>query len=141
MGGETLASGRPGILRRLAEGAWHVPAGFVFLFRHPRLLLLAFVPMLLAVVFLIGGLLLGVGMGPEVNARLAPPPEQVLPGLVLLASLLLWMGTVGACVALGFAIAVVLAAPVLDLLSRRVEARVRGQAEEEQRGMGFAVAQ
>jgi CysZ protein len=141
MGGETLASGRPGVLRRLAEGAWHVPAGFAFLFRNPRLLVLAFVPMVLAVVFLIGGLLLGIVIGPEVNARLAPPPEQVLPGLVLLASLLLWIGTVGACVALGFGVALVLAAPVLDVLSRRVEARVRGQAPEEERGMSFAIAQ
>jgi uncharacterized protein involved in cysteine biosynthesis len=141
MAAETLATPRPGVVRRLAEGAWHVPAGFAFLLRNPRLLALAFLPMVLAVVFLIGGLLLGIMLGPEVNARLAPPPERVLPGLVLLASLLLWMGTVGACVALGFAIAIVLAAPVLDLLARRVEARVRGQADEEQRGMRFAVAQ
>jgi uncharacterized protein involved in cysteine biosynthesis len=141
MTGEALASDRPGFLRRLAEGAWHVPAGFAFLFRHPRLLGLAFLPIVLAAVFLVGGLLLGILLGPEVNARLAPSPEQVLPGLVLIASLLLWIGTIGACVALGFAIALVLAAPALDLLSRRVEARVRGHAEEEQTGMGFAVAQ
>ena len=34
----------PGPLRRLAAGAWHVPAGFAFLFRNPRLLPLAILP-------------------------------------------------------------------------------------------------
>lgn len=134
-------SGRPGLLRRAAAGAWHVPAGFAFLFRNPPLLSLALVPALLAVVFLVGGLVLGIVLGPLVDARFAPSPGRMSPGLALLASLLLWAGTIGASVALGFAVALLLAAPVLDLLSRRVEARVRGRADEEDKGLRFAVSQ
>ena len=48
----------PGSLRRLAAGAWHVPAGFAFLFRHRRLLPLAILPVFLVVVFLIAGMVL-----------------------------------------------------------------------------------
>jgi CysZ protein len=140
MPGEALP-GRPGVLRRAAEGAWHVPAGFVFLFRNPRLLPLALVPALLAVFGILGGLVLGILLGPEVNARFAPSRDQMLPGLVLLATLLLWIGTLGASVTLGFAMALVLAAPVLELLSRRVEARVRGRADEADKGLRFAVAE
>jgi len=136
---------RPGFLRRAAEGAWYVPAGFAFLFRHPRLLSLALVPALLAVVGLIGGLVLGVLLGPWVDARFAPSPDRTSPGLVLLVSflvsLLLWAGTIGASVTLGFAVALLLAAPVLDLLSQRVEARVHGRLEEEDKGLRFAVSQ
>jgi CysZ protein len=141
MTGEALASDRPGFLRRLAEGAWHVPAGFAFLFRNPRLLSLALLPALLAGVFLLGGLVLGVVLGPEVNARFAPSPDRLPPWLGVLASLLLWIGTIGASVALGFAVALVLSAPILELLSRRVEARVRGRADEQDKGLSFAVAE
>jgi uncharacterized protein involved in cysteine biosynthesis len=140
MRGEALPR-RPGVLRRAAAGAWHVPAGFVFLFRNPRLLPLALVPALLAVVGIVGGLVLGVLLGPEVTARLAPSDDTVAPWLGLVASALLWGGAIGASVTLGFAVALVLAAPVLELLSRRVEARVRGRADEEDKGMRFAVAQ
>jgi len=132
---------RPGFLRRAAEGAWYVPAGFAFLFRHPRLLSLALVPALLAVVGLIGGLVLGVLLGPWVDARFAPSPDRTSPGMELLVSLLLWAATIGASVALGFAVALLLSAPVLDLLSQRVEARVHGRLEEEDKGLRFAVSQ
>src|SRR3989454_7275050 len=67
----------PGSLRRLAAGAWHVPAGFTFLFRHRRLLPLAILPVLLVVVFLIAGMVLGAFVGPAVESRLAPPPGTV----------------------------------------------------------------
>ena len=137
MRGEAL----PGTLRRAAAGAWHVPAGFVFLLRNPRLLSLALVPALLAVFGIMGGFLLGILLGPEVGARFAPSNDQVAPWLGLLVSLLLWAATIGASVALGFAVALVLAAPILEYLSRRVEARVRGRADEEDKGLQFAVAQ
>ncbi len=132
---------RPGFLRRAAEGAWHVPAGFAFLFRHPSLLSLALVPLLLAVVGLVGGLVIGFLLGPTVDARFAPSPERTSPWLVLLVSMLLWVGTIGASITLGFAFALLLSAPALELLSRRVEARVRGRADEEDKGLGFAVSQ
>jgi CysZ protein len=131
----------PGSLRRLAAGAWHVPAGFAFLFRHPRLLGLAVLPVLLVVVFLIAGMVLGAFVGPTVEARMAPPVGTVPPWLGFLVSLLLWTGTVGAGMVLGLGVALVLAAPVLDQLSRRVEALVRGRTLEHARGLRFEMAQ
>src|SRR5438046_4190088 len=50
---------RPGIFRRAAAGAWHVPAGFVFLARTPPLWPLAILPAVLAVACVVGGLFLG----------------------------------------------------------------------------------
>lgn len=133
------AAPRPGLLRRLAAGAWHVPAGFAFLFRHGRLLPLAILPVLLVVVFLVAGLVLGAFVGPSVEARLAPPPGTVAPWLAFLVGLLLWTGTLGAGMVLGVGVALALASPVLDQLSRRVEAQVRGRALEHARGLRFEV--
>ena len=131
----------PGSLRRLAAGAWHVPAGFTFLFRHRRLLPLAVLPVFLVVVFLLAGMVLGAFVGPAVEACLAPPPGRVAPWLAFLFSLLLWTGTVGAGMVLGLGIALVLASPVLDQLSRRAEAQVRGRALEHARGLRFEMVQ
>lgn len=127
----------PGSLRRLAAGAWHVPAGFGFLFRHPRLLPLAVLPVLLMIVFLFGGLVMGAFLGPSVEARLAPEPGRVAPWLGFLLTILLWVGTLGAGMVLGVGIAFVLASPVLDQLSRRVEALVRGRTLDHARGLRF----
>jgi uncharacterized protein involved in cysteine biosynthesis len=129
----------PGVLRRAAAGAWHVPAGFGFLFRHPRLLPLAALPALLALILLIGGLVLGVYLGPTVESRLAPAIGRVPPWLDVLISVLLWTGTLGAGMVAGLAVALVLAAPILDQISRRVEAIVRGRTLEHGRGMRFEV--
>jgi CysZ protein len=56
-----------------------------------------------------------------------------------MASLLLWTAALGAGMVLGVGLALVLAAPLLDLLSRRVEAIVRGRTFEEARGLLFEV--
>ena len=111
----------PGPLRRLAAGAWHVPAGFVFLFRNPRLLPLAILPVLLVMVLLIGGLVFGAFVGAAVEPRLAPEPGHAPPWVAFLASLLIWAAALGAGTVLGVGLALVLAAPILDLLSRRVQ--------------------
>jgi uncharacterized protein involved in cysteine biosynthesis len=129
----------PGAIRRLAAGAWHVPAGFGFLFRHPRLLPLAVLPVLLVVVFLAGGIVAAAFVGPSLEMRLAPAPGQVPVWLSFFLSVLLWAGTLGAGMVLGVAIALVLASPVLDQLSRRVEAIVRGRTAAHEHGFGFEV--
>jgi hypothetical protein len=46
---------RPGLVRRVAAGAWHVPAGFVILLRNPRLWPIAFIPVVLAVLLMFPG--------------------------------------------------------------------------------------
>jgi CysZ protein len=129
----------PGPLRRLAAGAWHVPAGFTFLFRNPRLLPLAILPVVLVMVFVVGGLVVGALVGASVEPRLAPGPGEAAPWVAFMASLLLWTAALGAGMVLGVGLALVLAAPVLDLLSRRVEALVRGATFEHARGLRFEV--
>jgi len=133
--------GRPSFLRRAAEGAWHVPGGLVFLFRNPPLLPLALLPALLALLGLAFGLVLGLVLGPTVDARFAPSPEHVWPGVAVAASLILWAATIGAGLVFGLAVALLLAAPVLDRLSRRVEARVRGRVDMEEKGLRFELSQ
>jgi len=131
----------PGVPRRLAAGAWHVPAGFAFLLRRPALLPLAALPVFLVVVCLAAGLVLGVFFGPAVEERFGPAPGSLPAGLAFVASLFLWLITVGTGMALGLGVALALAAPVLDQISRRVEALVRGRAFEHERGLGFEMLQ
>jgi uncharacterized protein involved in cysteine biosynthesis len=111
----------PGILRRLAAGAWHVPAGFAFLLRRPRLWPLAIVPTLATAFCLLMGLIAGAFAGPWVDAALAPARGRLPDFLALLVSASLWVATIGAGLVLGLAFALLLSAPLLEHLSQRVE--------------------
>jgi CysZ protein len=57
------------------------------------------------------------------------------------ASLLLWTAVVGSGVFLGLGVALLLATPALEQLSRQVEARVRGAAVDSSRGLVWELAQ
>jgi CysZ protein len=131
----------PGLVRRAAAGAWHVPGGFAFLARRPRSWLLALLPAVLCVALLAGGLLAGLFVAPTVEStlmrRLGSPPEWL--GIAL--ALALWTATVGAGVLFGLAIALLLAAPVLDKLSRWVEAVARGEAPDAGAGLRWDIVQ
>ncbi|HXB54352.1 MAG TPA: EI24 domain-containing protein [Vicinamibacteria bacterium] len=115
---------RPGLLRRAAAGAWHVPAGFAFLLRNPSFWPLAVLPALLVVISLAGGLLLAAFAGPFVEGALSPGRERIPSGLGLLMTLLRWLGMLQAGMLLGLAVAFLVAAPLLDRLSRRVESQL-----------------
>jgi CysZ protein len=132
---------RPGLARRAAAGAWHVPAGFGFVLARPRLWALAALPAGLAVALVFLGLVLGVFAGPLVEARLAPAPGSVPVFVELPLSLLLWTATLGSGAFLGLGVALALVSPVLEQLSQRVEARARGRAAESGRGVTWEVAQ
>lgn len=134
-----LAAVRPGRLRRAAAGAWHVPAGFVFLLRSPRLWPLAALPAIIAILLVGLGALLGMMVVPHVEAAILPGPGSLPEWVALPMSVLLWIATVGAGAFLGFGVALALAAPLLDLLSRRVEARARGMAEDASPGLAFEI--
>ena len=54
-------------------------------------------------------------------------------------SLLLWTAAFGAGIFLGLGVALLLAAPLLDLLSRRVEARVRGRVADASTGLRWEI--
>jgi len=132
---------RPGIPLRAAAGAWQVPAGFVFLLRNPRLWLLAALPAALAVALTGAGAFAGLLLVPRVDAALGPAPGSLPEWLALPMSLLLGIATVGTGAFLGFGLALVLVAPLLDELSRRVEARARGAALERSRGLRFEIVE
>jgi len=131
--GESASAGprsRPGVVRRAAAGAWHMPSGFVFLLRHPSLWPLAALPALLALVLLAVGAVAGVYLIPRVESTFAPKPGAWPEWIELPVSLLLWTATIGAGAFLGLGVALLLAAPLLDQLSRRVEARARGRVAD-----------
>ncbi len=140
-GASAVALSRPGLVRRAAAGAWHVPAGFAFLLRRPSLWLLAALPTLLALLLLLVGAIFGVYLGKGVESALAPQPGTAPEWIELPMSILLWVATIGAGAFLGLGIALLLSAPLLDRLSRAVEARVRGVAADGGRGFGFELAQ
>lgn len=132
---------RPGLLRRAAAGAWHVPAGFVFLLRRPRLWPLAVLPAALAAMLVLGGFVLGLFALSPVEAALAPPRGRLPGWLGFLVTLALWIATLGAGIVLGFAAALTAAAPILDRLSRLIEALLRGRAAEAETGLRWEMAQ
>lgn len=132
---------RPGFVRRLAAGAWYVPAGFAIILRHPRLWPLAALPVLLAAGLMFLGAVLGVFLIPWADARVAPTPGTRPVWLELPTSLLLWTAMVGTGVFLGLGVALLLGAPALEQLSRQVEARVRGTAVDSSHGLVWELAQ
>ena len=138
---EASSPERPSLPRRAAAGAWHVPAGFAFLLRHPRLWPLAALPAVLAVVLLFLGAVLGIYVEPRVESSLTPAPGAAPVWVELPVSLLLWTATIGAGIFLGLGIALLLAAPLLDQLSRQVEERVRGRVLESGPGLRWEVLQ
>ena len=132
---------RPGAPRRLAAGAWHVLAGFGFLLRRPRLWPLAVLPAILAAVCLAAGLMAALYGMHRVETALVPGPEKIGPALAFVLTLLVWVGTLVSGLVLALAAALLLSAPVLEQLSRRVDELVRGQKIDRSRGWGWELAQ
>lgn len=139
MGATSAALALPGTLRRAAAGAWHVPGGVFYLVRKPRLLSLAALPALLAVVCLAGGLATGLYAGPALEAALTPEPGRVPSAVAALLSVTVWLATLIAALALGLAAALLLAAPVLDRLSKETERVATGAALDAGRGLTWEV--
>jgi CysZ protein len=135
------AVSRPGFVRRAAAGAWHVPAGFGFLLRRPRFWPLAALPAVFAALLMLAGAILAIYVVPKVESHVAPAPGRMPEWVELPVSLLLWTATIGGGVFLGLGLALLLAAPLLDLLSRRVEAHVRGAADDASPGLRFDILQ
>jgi uncharacterized protein involved in cysteine biosynthesis len=124
-------------LRRFALGAWHLPKAFFFLARRPRLWPPALLPALGAAALMAVGFVLGLVAGPYLEAavlqRSGPWPEwsELAVGFgVRLAALV--AGVLG-----GLAIAMVLAASLLDRLSRQVEAAAKGEVLNRESGTGM----
>ncbi|HVR71533.1 MAG TPA: EI24 domain-containing protein [Vicinamibacteria bacterium] len=136
------AARRPGSsARRAAAGAWHVIAGFAFLLRRPRLWPLAALPAILAVVCILGGLFLALFAIPWLEQSLLPERGKVTAGVGIVLYMALLVGTLAAGVITGLAVAMLLAAPVLERLSRRVEAYVRVDVIEPEGGWKWELLQ
>jgi CysZ protein len=112
---------------RAAAGAWHVPAGLAFLATNRNLWPLAILPVLLAAVLVGLGAVGGLFLAPIIESRFAPSPTQLSAGLGLVLTLSLWAGIVFAAMTVGLALTLLLSAPMLERLSRKVEAQVGGR--------------
>lgn len=129
------------LARRFARGARQVPAAFVFLARRPRIWPAAMLPAAVAAVAMGGGLVLGLLAGPVLESALSAWFGMQLGwsgfalffGVRLVAIL---AGVLG-----GFGLALLLAAPLLDRLSRQVELDTRGSIVDRAVGLRWEVAQ
>lgn len=128
-------------MRRTAAGAWHVPAGLFFLVRRPTLWGLAILPAGLAGALLIAGVTAGLYAAPSAEAALAPSRGTLPDWLSLPISVAVWLGMMLGGAILGFALALLLAAPLLDRLSRRVEAIVRNEVPDAGAGLRWEAMQ
>ena len=138
-----LGAARPpgSIARRAAGGAFHVIAGFAFLLRRPRLWPLAILPALTAAVCITAGVFAGLFAIPWLEQSLLPGGGKVTGLGSLVLTLAIWVGAVVAGAVTGLAVALLLAAPILELLSRKVEAYVRVDVLEPEGGWKWELAQ
>ena len=122
---------RPGLVRRAAAGAWHLAAGYWFLVRNPWLWGLAVPTVITTGLLLVCGAIAGIFALPQVDAAVIRD-DRGLPDWLDLAILLgLWAGVMLVGLLAGLALAMPVSAPLLERLSRRVEARSRPKAESD----------
>lgn len=119
---------RPSLARRVAAGAWHAFSGVWFLLRNPGLWPLAALPALLALVGIVGGAMLGIYSARGLESAVLPAQDRMSPVLSLILTMAFWTGVMAGGVLVGLALALMLASPALDALSRRVEERQNGGA-------------
>lgn len=135
------AVARPSRLRRAGAGAWHVFSGLWFLVRHASLWPLAAVPMVLALGGVFGGLVLGAFSIRWFETAILPAQGGMSPIASLLLTLAFWVGALSAGVLVGLGLALMLAAPALDALSRRVEERQSGGVPAAGSGMRWELTE
>ncbi len=132
---------RPGCPRRLAGGAFHVVFGFGFLLRRPALWPLSLAPVMLTAFGLLGGLIVGWYAIRRVESVFASLLARLPEWLDLVVTLALWAGTLAAGLLLGLAGALLVSAPLVERLSRRVEALVGSAPPEADKGLRWELAQ
>jgi len=137
---EESAGTRPGAWRRAVAGAWHVPAGLGFLLRRPGLWPLAALPALLAFGLAVAGGIAGVFGAPRLDEMLDPQRES-RGAFSLMFAAVLWTATPLAAALLGFGLGLLLAAPLLDRMSVRVERVVSGRVRDTGRGAAWEILQ
>ena len=131
----------PGTIRRVAAGAFYVPAGFFLVLRRPRLWPYALLPAFLSVALMAGGFVLGLFALPGLEALFAPRLEAAQTWFRVSALVAVWLTCLGSGLLLGLALALLLTAPVLERFSRRVERVMRGNAGDRSKGLGWEIGQ
>src|SRR5207247_10999264 len=109
--------------------------------RRPSFWPRAALPMLLAVVCILSGIALGASAIPWLETHLLPGRGKIAAGIGILLSLALYLGTLLAGAIAGLAVAMLISAPILERLSRRVEAYVRVHVVEHEGGLKWGMAQ
>lgn len=131
---------RPGPFWRALAGAFHVPAGILFLLRAPRLWPLAALPVALTAFLLLSGLLAGLFAVPLVDELITSERDE--GGLIgLLFAAAVWAALPITGMLLGLALALLLASPILERLSQAVERQVRGESIGAGQGLAWEAAQ
>jgi uncharacterized protein involved in cysteine biosynthesis len=92
-------------------------------------------------VLLLAGAVAGFYLGQRVETTLVPGEERVPAWIGILLAFALWVGTLVAGAITGLALGLVLTAPLLDLVSRRVEQAERGSVRDAGRGMRWELLQ
>lgn len=118
-----------------------MPAGVWFVVRRPRLWPLAVAPVMLTGVLLIAGLFLGVYVISAIERRFQSLIVGAPELLGVVSTLVLWVGILSGGLVLGLGTGLLLAAPLLDRLSRRVELLARGAAPGDSRGLRWELGQ
>jgi CysZ protein len=123
----------------MAAGARYVPRGFVFLVRHPRLWPLAALPSVLVATLLVAGLVGGGYFAGGVADRVISADLSQWWAVPLRT--IVWLGVVASAMLFGVALALLLASPILDQLSCRVEQLARGSVASSGRGWRWETLQ
>jgi uncharacterized protein involved in cysteine biosynthesis len=135
----TVAPLRPGCVRRMAAGAWHLPAGALFLLRHASLWPVAALPALVGMVtLLLGAALALLGLG-AIEQAMAPLYAHLPHDLSFALALTLWTATLVTGTVAGLGVGILLTAPLLDHLSLRTEVLLRGSATNRTPGRRWEV--
>jgi len=131
----------PGLVRRTAAGAWHIPGGVAFLARRPRLWPSALLPAALCAALVVAGVVLGLYVGPTVTGVVERGAAGLPDWLGLSVALAVWIATLAAGAILGLATALVVSAPLLERLSRQVETAARGTSAETRNDLRWELSQ
>jgi CysZ protein len=127
-------------LARAISGALWFLRGILFLLANPSLWPLVVLPAVVAGVLLLSGFALGVWAGPWVEQHLlsaGPTP----PALEVLVRFIARVASAVAGTALGLGLALLLIAPILDRISRKVERIVRGAVDDRGSGLAWEIEQ
>lgn len=131
---------RPRFLRRtrgITTGLFHVPSSFVYLLKRPSLWPLSVLPALATVLLAGAGLTAGFWFGPAIASGFIEG-EGVW---TTLASIGIHIATVLGGGVAGLGLALLLTAPIQELLSQKVERQLRGELTGSGRGIRWEIAQ